>query len=257
MKKVTDSNYSNPTIIEALCVIHFSPTNSASKWDGKLYGHFLAKLGEEYDMEPKKAPGSLVIQNTGMGEPVVSRESLLLDQMIYRHKNIQQLVQLAPWVLTVNQIGKYESWAAFEQHIKYVWNVLASVVEHSEIKRIGMRYINRLPRQEKKEKVGDWIQNTGLVPNRILEQNKNFFFRCEIPENDHTQFILTLAEERCDKSILPIIFDLDITSTKILPMQWEQVMTELNCLHKAIRREFDQSLSEKYINHLYQKLKIC
>ena len=77
-----------------------------------------------------------------------------------------------------------------------------------------MRYINRIPRTEIDSKVGDWIQESDLLPNRLLNQKTKFFFRYEMPESENIQIIITLTEEQVSEKIKPIIFGKDMNKIK-------------------------------------------
>lgn len=245
--------YPNPTILEAICEFHFTCIEESKNWDGKWYGHLHSILGENYDMEPKTAKSVFISSN--QGKATLGENAIPLNQMIYTHKNTEHLIQLAPWVLTVNEIGKYKSWQTFLGHIEHAWKSLISIIGSLQIKRIGMRYINRIPRTSQ-DAVGDWINKNDLFPKRILDQKKDFFFRCELPNSNNTRLIVTLTEEEMDLSIKPIIFDID---TFIVKSQdgdkWNEIKESLITLHSAIRKEFDESQTNKLKSYLNQPSK--
>jgi len=236
----SEHSYPNSTIIEALCELHFTSEGNASDetWDGKWFGRLLTELSLKYDMEPKLVGG---VQ-------ISAGQTIAIGHMIYRCKDNSHLIQLSPWKLTINEL-KYESWNTFFQHIQYACKCLSKIINSIEIKRIGMRYINKIPRTSKEESVGSWISDTGLVPRKILEQTKNFFYRSESEKSDNMKLILTISEET---STLPssLIFDIDIVSIKKVNSDWDSISLEINNIHNEIRGVFDTSRTEKYTNFL-------
>lgn len=251
MKKQVSQNppkesFPNPTIIEALCELHFSKGGILSEddWDGKWFGRFLTQLGGGYEMEPKLVSGVQIQTNIG-GESKISSKPVDIGHMIYRCLDDTHLIQLTPWKLTINEIKKYNSWPSFYQHIEHAWKCFSKLIDSIKVNRIGMRYINRIPRNHNDEAVSDWIKNNDLIPEAILNQSTNFFYRCELQKKTEMKLLLTLAE---DKSSTPssLIFDIDMVEIKDVSSDWKSVFMELDTIHKAIKDVFDSSRTDKY-----------
>lgn len=248
MKTEKHISYPNPAIIEAICEFHFVYQEDAqNNWDGKWYGRLHSKLGEDYEMEPKIAKG-VIVQTTNDAKATLYENLIPINQMLYKHKTKDQLIQLAPWILTVNEIGHYSGWKTFLEHIEYALKALFSTIDPIQVRRIGMRYINRIPKTSHAETVGDWINNNDLLPKCLLTQQKNFFFRCEIPQTDDIRMIVTVTEEQINEEIKPIIFDIDTLMIK----DNGNINNSLTLLHNIIRNVFDHSLTEKFENFLKQ-----
>lgn len=252
MKSKYSDSFPNPTVIEAICEFHFSskavPKNS---WEGKWCGRLHSQLGDDYEMEPQTAKG-LSVQTSSSGESTFVEDVIPLNKMLYKHKKKSQLVQLSPWLLAVNEIGLYPGWHTFLEHIKHSWNALSSTIDAIQITRIGMRYINRIPKKSPTETLGEWINNNDILPKRILTQDKDFFLRCEFPVREDVKLIITLTEEQINSAIKPIIYDIDIVMNKIHENKWEVLSESLNFLHNLIREEFDASQTEKLKSFLNQ-----
>ncbi len=148
MKYNEQESFPNTSIVEAICEFHFTSNDlTQSDWDGRWYGRLHSKLGENYEMEPKTSKG-LIVQTSSHGKSTLKENLVPLKQMLYRHKTIDKLIQLAPWLLTINEIGNYPSWKVFLDHNEYAWKSLTPFIELIEIKSIGLRYINRIQKPE-------------------------------------------------------------------------------------------------------------
>ncbi len=259
--KPSDETFSNSTIIEALCELHFSCAGETSedKWQGKWFARFLAQLGiDDYEMEPKSTGVQIQISPSGLstspsGLSKITSKSVDAGHMIYRHKKESHLFQLTPWKLTINEVKKYPGWDVFLNHIQRSWACLTNVVESIGLSRVGMRYINKIPRSSQEETIKEWIQDTGLVPREILNQKSNFFQRCELQKSEDTKLLLTLAEE---KSSTPsdIIFDIDMVRVKNFEPDWSSLSVELGLMHAGIREVFDSSRTERYTKFLKREI---
>jgi hypothetical protein len=108
MKTKESPLFPNPTVIEAICEFHFvCSEDSTNNWDGKWYGHLFSALGTDYEMEPKTARG-IIVQTSNVGPPISNEGLFSINQMLYKHKNKNQLIQLAPWLLAINEIVFHE-----------------------------------------------------------------------------------------------------------------------------------------------------
>lgn len=102
--------------------------------------------------------------------------------------------------------------------------------------------------------MGDWINKNEMLPKRILSQHKDFFLRSEVSIADDLKIIMTVIEEQTNALIKPIIFDIDTVMTKNHTSGWEQIEKSLCLLHKHIREEFDNSLTDKLKSYLNKKM---
>lgn len=253
--KAIQDNDPVPSVAEALCEVHFRlPTEKTSletatkPWEPRWFGKMLQQLGSDFDLEPVHVntiqTGFSLERKSEI--PEVAETQVQIDRMIYRHKNGVHLLQLSPGVLTIHQLGKYSGWVTFSQHIHHAWNTLHQVIENFEITRIGLRYINRIPRSETMAPIGCWLSNDEWLPRRMKEQSKGFFFKLDTRIDDQRYFKVSLAEEISNSAIAPLIFDLDIISFGLTADAWPGVFAEINDLHGLLKREFDKSLTPHY-----------
>lgn len=248
-KKLLPPTFPNPTIVEAICQIRFSPSQGVNEtgWEGTWFGHFLMKLGDMFEMEPKLA-STFKFVSSSPGSVTATSETC----MLYRHRDKKFLFQLSPWCLTINELGRDQSWALFLNHIQEAWTALFEIMASLNIERIGLRYINRIPRGSPEEQVGEWLKNTDILPKRLLAQSKGYFFRTEIMEKQDQTLILSVAEEQSAHDTRPIILDLDAVSMEKIAADWGSLESQLEALHDIVRREFDHARTAKYTAFLNQ-----
>lgn len=131
--------YSKPPLIEALCEFQFTE----SDWD-------LTIPGLVYDQIRKDFPGKRQV-STELGVELQTAEGQLNQRILGRVERIQfyredesALVQVAPHLLVINHLLPYPHWGVFRDLILGTLSVYRSVAHPSALKRIGLRYINRI-----------------------------------------------------------------------------------------------------------------
>lgn len=242
-----------PAIAEALCEFHFAVYSSDQNdvksvhpvWEPKWFGKLLQELGAGYDLEPAQIK-MMRISSQGGQKPEVSEVKGNSDRMIYRHKDSVHLLQLSPGLLTINEVGNYPGWQEFSKHIKNAWETFSRVCPHIEVTRVGLRYINRVQRGSETTRVGDWLQNSDWLPPRMMQQEKDFFFRFDARFDSDCHMKLTVVEEQTDDLLAPIIFDLDAISQSLKLTSWKDVFSKVDHLHQLVRKEFKDSITDRY-----------
>lgn len=127
--------YKNPPVIEALCEFQFAP---GQPWDWTVPGLVYAKIKKTFpDKQEQKAVDVMMEPN----QPPRLRESTRLQ--FFRH-NKQALVQIGPDLLVINHLRPYPTWDVFREMIYQQFDIYRQVAKPDAIKRITLRYINRL-----------------------------------------------------------------------------------------------------------------
>lgn len=87
------------------------------------------------------------------------------ERFIFRHEHEPILVQLSEQILTVNVLAPYPGWNRMKPVVLKVWQRASRAIQAQSINRVGLRYINRLPRQSEGKK-----QRFGFGPTTRLAQ---------------------------------------------------------------------------------------
>lgn len=174
-KKSKGRKYKNPPVVEALCEIFFN----GSKWDSTLPGLFFDKIKDDY---PKKRE----LEQIGV-EVSVSRD-MQGSRVMRGSKRLQfikedgsQLVQIEKDLLVVNQLKPYPRFEDWKPVIDKMQNLYVQLTEPQGIRRVGIRYINRIVIPTNKFKVEDYFYLYPEVPQSLEAMHGRFMMRLEIP----------------------------------------------------------------------------
>lgn len=181
-----------------------------------------------------------------MGENGLSVKEEISKRSIFKHEKRNHFLQVFPGVLTVNEVGPYPSWDVFINDIKLGYTALSKVFNISNISRIGLRYINLIPRRNRNEALFNWLNSNKYYPDGILSNTTGFLSRCEFDLQNNKKLIVTLSESLQQDRLGSIIFDIDVLITALEQTEYEYLVTQLDDLHNVASEVFHSSISQKY-----------
>jgi uncharacterized protein (TIGR04255 family) len=242
-EKLTKS-YTNSTIAEALCEIHFDCQSLPYPDNETILKALKAEFGSEYPDVTEQQLKQYRTEITDMGISV-DEAKVHITRLIFKHKERQHLIQLLPNILTINEIGRYPTWTVFLQDISRAWMALKTRIPVTS-KRLGLRYINLIPRNDTSEPLSKWFKPNKFYPNGILDNSKEFLSRNEM-NFKQCRVIVTLSEPVQGENKGSIIFDIDVISSPIdQKVEWSDLCKRLEQLHTIAWEIFSTSLTAKY-----------
>lgn len=251
-REVHHPSYPNPTIAEALCEIHFRLAPE-KPWKPSLVGEFFKAIQAEFpEMEPVQELGLQVeVGAGGVSQRVLPPRS----RIRFKHRERPLLLQLIEGTLTVNLLPKYPGWERMRQDIVDAWKKAMETLNAQAIRRIGLRYINRIVRQSESERPSDWLEPTDFIPAGLLRSAHGFLARNEVQLDRENRIIVTLGDQPPDGDAPSgaIVFDIDRIVERDLPTSEEAVFRETDSLHEHVWQEFSKAQGEKLRAFLNQR----
>ncbi len=216
--------FPNPTIREALCEIHFELPLSAS-WEPGLFSKFYKHVEQVFpEMEPASEPALQLQILPGKVDVKPSH-----SRMRYRHASRNLLLQLSPDVLTINVLPKYAGWQQMKTDILQAWQWAQETFGLADVKRIGLRYINFIPRSEENEAPIIWLAPNDYVGKAALMSGPGFLSRVEVHPEALRRNLVTVGEA-IENDQLRVVLDIDCIAetdgSTVLPL--EQTLSSLH-----------------------------
>ncbi len=245
-REVDTRVYPNPTIAEALCEIHFDG-NVSQNFDNDSFLKFLKEeLISDYPSVTEQKIKQYHASITDMGISI-NEEKDNRTRLIFKHKERNHLLQLHSNILTINEVGKYFGWDVFLQDIYRGWNAINQKLSPMSVKRIGLRYINLIPRKDINEPLSAWLKPCKYYPHAILDNNTGFLSRNEFELENNCRLIVTISEPNVKDKKGGIVFDIDVISTiSNCNADLKVIYEHLENLHNIAWIVFSSSLSPKY-----------
>lgn len=236
--------FSNPTIQEAICEIHFQMPDSV-EWNPSVAGEFLKRNQDAFPtMEPVTRLGFRFTAGPAGMEQALTPPTLL---MRFRHKDRPMLVQISQGMLSVNVLPRYPGWRQMSSDILDAWTRASDVVQPSRLCRIGLRYINRIQRTEPGQVAGDWFRPTRYVAQAALSSLPCLLSRLEMQQDQESRLIVTLGELPNGEplGLRSFLFDVDCIAEKTIAADGPSLEAEIERLHETAWSVFSESITPR------------
>jgi uncharacterized protein (TIGR04255 family) len=242
--------YSRPAIIEALCEIYFSLPEGQG-WSGAIPGRFFRRIQDEFpEMEADQVIGVDVVIGTAGREEQTLRPRL---RTRFRHQKRPLLLQLSEGIFTVNVLAPYPGWQQVRTDVIAGWEHVLHEIQPVTISRIGLRYINRFPRQTADERAAIWLRASKYLAPGVLASLPGSISRVEAYLAEHEQLIVTLGYQPPEELLAygAVILDLDRITRQQRSVHVDALIEAMEQLHDDVWQAFATAKSD----HLEQYLR--
>ncbi len=233
--------YKNPPVVEALCEIFFD----GSHWDSTLPGLFFERIKGDY---PKKKELEQIGVEVNVSKDIQGSRIMRGNQRIQFIKDDgSQLVQIEKNLLVVNQLRPYPRFEDWKPVIDEMLAIYTDLAKPNNIKRIGIRYINRVTIPSDKFKMEDYFRLYPEVPKSLGAVHGKFMMRLEIPpKNKGHLLVITFGTAPADSpEVSAEMFDLYNICTMSMPSSLTQVNKCIMESHENIETAFESSITDK------------
>src|SRR5215217_2557646 len=170
-------SYRKPPIIEALCEFQFEPSQP---WDGTFLGPIYDKVQSVF---PKKRPvDTLQVQFGLSGQEAPAPNVVSMPgSMWFVREDERVLMKVGPDVVSVHHLQPYSDWETLKGYIERALDAYRQVVNPSGIRRLGLRYVNRLEVPSQNAAIEDFLFASPSIPEKLPQQFSRWVQRVEIP----------------------------------------------------------------------------
>lgn len=238
--------YKNPPIEEAVVEFLFVP---GQEWDltipGKLHAHHDIK--DLYSGKPRTQ--KLIKESTVQSVP--GQLNLAVEEGIARIQLVDNdehnLISLGTDVLSVNLLRPYpdNGWEYFRPRIETVLNAYSEVAKPKGVKRVGVRYINKIVVPEKEIEIGDYFQYSAPSALDLPTKLAGFISRVEyIYNDDQIKLILTQATVGSPEGQPTFVADLDVIWEGAEAKSLDTIMELVDVLHEREGKAFEAIITD-------------
>lgn len=168
----------------------------------------------------------------------------------------KQLVQIRVEGYSFNRLAPYSSLDDYLPEIERTYGIFRELAEPIQIRRIGLRYINRLllPTIDGRVDLSDYLRVSPHLPDENTLLFLGFFNQhsaVEVATGNRVN--ITLAMESLERDRLPLIFDIDAFDPTVRPPDdWSAVREAIDSLRRLKNNVFEKTLSDRCLN-LYRQ----
>jgi uncharacterized protein (TIGR04255 family) len=159
----------------------------------------------------------------------------------------QSVLQITRNGVTFSVIGNYKEWGDLKKRFDVYWKSFAKKAELQEIKRVGIRYINRIDLPMPVTSLKEWLHTRPAIGEGITDNVGELFMRVAFLDNNDKCIITeAINSQEVTDTHLPLILDIDAFYEDIISADDTTALdTVLGRLHALKNRVFLNSITDK------------
>ena len=238
--------YRNPPIEEAICEFHLAP---GPEWDLTVPGRLHERIKDEYAGKPQQQK---VVETELRAAPAAGFPSVTVKEgmakLFFPDSKGRRGVAVGPDVLSVHVLRPYApGWEEFRPRIERAWGAYQAVAEPVGVRRIGIRYINRIVLSKETIQLPEYFTTPPAAPPSFPETMSSFFHRTEFTYDDgQTRLITTFASGKAPRGSSAFLLDVDLVwLSGDQPNAGSEVITLVETLRDREREVFESLITDK------------
>lgn len=239
--KQMNRKYRRPPIVEAVCEFYFDMT----QWDDMVPGLYYDRVRKQY---PRKKELQAIAVEIGVGTGICgSRVTPGGKRYQFISDDEKRIIQIERNLLVVNQLRMYPHFESWKPIIISALKQYCALTSPRGIKRLGMRYLNRIEIPSDRFTMEDYFQVYPEVPRELGGSHGQYLLRLEMsPVQSGHQLLLTLGTAPVNRSgISGQMLDLyDVIEFKeSLPPR--EITAAIDEAHENIETVFENCITDK------------
>jgi uncharacterized protein (TIGR04255 family) len=234
--------YEQSPILEALCEFRFQP---GQLWDWTIPGLIYDRV--RTDFPKKRQRNVLEVEMRAEQQEMAQNIKGPVTRMQFLRQDEKALLQVGPDLLVVNKVAPYSNWKTFKTMIASGLAVYRDVAQPTGLKRIGLRYINRIELSETSIALDDYILATPGVPDSMPGRFAAWAQRVEIPfEGTNGMLVLQSGSATgSSQSKLMFILDFDFFTLRAETITLDSAIDWVEQAHNQIEAAFETCITDK------------
>jgi uncharacterized protein (TIGR04255 family) len=222
-----------PTISEVICEIGFRREEA----DRISATTLLETLRPEY---PEIQPVGAVAVQVAIGQTFVTPPpgfaQVPSPSFKFASATGDQFVQVSGSNFIYHSARAYPGWDAAKAAILWAWTQVLPRLKPTELTKMGLRYVNKIAKDEPHPHLSDWLRPTDDLPRRLIASKGHFLARVESTSGPTELRLVTLAQLVPDATAPhgAILFDIDRITTERRPATETAIAETLQTLHDDV-----------------------
>ncbi len=243
-------SYKTPPIEEALCEFRFEPGRD---WDLTVPGKLQTQLSNKYSGKPQQGRVVEVELDTqkGTSPNLRYREGFAKVQLVT--DDGKRMVGVGPDVLSIHMLRPYQyppdskasGWDEFKPRISDALEAYWEVSKPVGVRRIGIRYINKIIIPRKSVKVEEYLRCALPVVAGLPNQLNDFMSRVDYAYPDGVHLILSQGSVSAPADHVGFLLDLDVIWESPQSIVRDEALEKVNDLRIRERQAFENVITDK------------
>ena len=237
--------FKNPPIVEAILDIQVLLPSDTSL---ATLASVQEPVKERYPDSQEREYWQINATDFGNGSPNISQSGGVVGYMFLPSAPVQdRAFQSLMSNFTFSKLPPYTNWGAFRAEAEELWDVYGEITGPIEIKRLGLRTINRLNLPLPFGDLKEYILTVPEVATGIASGLAQFAMSIAIPQPHGELAVVTLAMQplQPNTSFVTIIFDIDVSFESNIAPNSDAIWQRFESLRRIRNDIFFCSLTDK------------
>jgi uncharacterized protein (TIGR04255 family) len=237
--------YRNPPLEEALCEFQFAP---GAEWDFAFHIQFLERFRPEYAGKVRRQ--QMMEAGIQVG-PQQTEPAMTMKQgqsrLQYLSADETRIVGIGPDVLSIHVLRPYDKWEDFEARVKRAFGVYREVARPAGVKRLALRYLNRIQLPLDRVRLEDYFTSPPRLPETVPAAIQTILTRFESVYNDApVRLTVTFASLEAPAGSSAYLLDTEVSQEwKESPLPLDEALTVVQNLKQRQTDAFESMITEK------------
>jgi len=235
-----EKTYNNPPVIEALCEFQFE----SNSWDLAVPGLIYERVKDTF---PKRRSAKVVSVSLSPQKEGIEQQVQTEERVRFLREDENALIQVGRWFLAINHLKPYSSWREFLGLIEQGLTAYREIAAPKRIRRVGLRYINRIEIREKSIELEDYFHFRPFIGPELPHNIDAFISGIQVPfegSRDTLKLQLTSTTAK-DPNAIATILDLDYFLVKAGAVAPDNVLEWVDAAHERVVECFEASIAER------------
>jgi len=233
--------YEDPPIEEAVCEFRFSED---TPWDLTVPGLLFEQIRETF---PNRERRVLQQVRFAQGDSSTTQNLEITELVVLLSADRKTLVQIGPHLLSVNRLRPYQGWGEYRPGIQLAYDAVLRVVEVTALKRIGLRYVNRVRVPEAETELSRYFEFRPFIRDQLPQSAHSFMVGCEFPYRDGADMcrvqLATAAPP--GPGLSGYVLDLDYYLAQPVGVKPCDAMQWVEAAHVEVRNVFEGCITDE------------
>jgi len=240
-KNTSPSHYSKAPLTEAVLDIRVELPSEITIQDLSE-----VQIGEE-ERYPQREDNIIVVGQMSMGRQVgASAQQTHNGYRFVSHDN-RQIFQARLDGFTFSRLSPYETWESFQNEARRLWEVYRPIAKPKNIKRIALRYINRLDLPLPIKDFKDYLRTIPEISPDMTTGLSGYFMQLQLPQPD-LEAMLHLNQTLIPPpgpNLVSVVLDFDLFCKDNVPSEDKDIWKQFETLRNRKNEVFEACITNK------------
>ena len=196
---------------------------------------------------PRREDNVIVVGQMSMGRQVGASAQQTQNGYRFVSQDNRQIFQARLDGFTFSRLAPYETWESFQNEARRLWEVYRPIAKPKNIKRLALRYINRLDLPLPIKDFKDYLRTIPEISSDMSQGLSGYFMQLQLPQPD-LEAMLHLNQTLIpppSPSLVSVVLDFDLFCKDNVPSEDKDIWKQFETLRNRKNEVFEACITNK------------